>query len=237
MLTEKFLRDRTVSLEPAERATIEGAISEVLTLGARHIIVREGERLDRSLLLIDGLMCRYIDNRQGHRQLVAMQVPGDFVDLHGFPLTKLDHDVATLTGATVAVIPHVALDRIVAEQPQLCRKLWFSTLLDAAMHRAWLFRVGRLDAMGRVAHFLCETEARLRAVGLSNGHRFALGLTQIDLAEICGLTNIHVNRVLRQLREKRICIFRSSVVEILDADALARRGEFSSHYLYLTGGD
>ena len=167
------------------------------------MIVRAGEPIYHSTLLIDGFMCRYVDDREGLRQLVAVQVAGDFVDLHAYPLKVLDHDVATLTAATVAIIPHGKLDQINAAMPELTRKLWFSTLLDAAVHRAWLFRLGRLDAVGRVAHFLSETNVRLQLAGLSDGTRFALGFTQTDISEICGITNVHTNRVLRQLREEQ----------------------------------
>lgn len=234
MFTDRFLRyKRGVSLSLDERATLEASIAEVQTLDARKIVVRAGMELDHSTLLIEGILSRYIDDRKGLRQLVAIHVPGDFVDLHAYPLKVLDHDVATMTAATVAIVPHSALDAIIAERPPLGRKLWFSTLIDAAIHRAWLFRLGRLDAMGRVAHFLCETNARLISAGLSDGHRFALGLTQTDLAEICGLTNIHVNRVLRQLREEGLCVFRSSLVEIPDPERLAARGQFDPAYLYI----
>jgi CRP-like cAMP-binding protein len=234
VFTDRFLRyKRGVNLSLDERATLEASIAEVQTLDARKIVVRAGMELDHSTLLIEGILSRYIDDRKGLRQLVAIHVPGDFVDLHAYPLQVLDHDVATMTAATVAIVPHSALDTIIAERPQLGRKLWFSTLIDAAIHRAWLFRLGRLDAMGRVAHFLCETNARLMSAGLSDGHRFALGLTQTDLAEICGLTNIHVNRVLRQLREEGLCVFRSSLVEIPDPQRLAARGQFDPAYLYI----
>lgn len=235
MFTDRFLRDRKgMALEPAERTRLEHTISEVRTLPARTIIVRAGDRLHESTMLIEGIMCRYMDDRNGQRQLVAVHVPGDFVDLHGYPLLMLDHDVATMTAATVAIVPHAELDAILAEQPQLSRKLWFSTLVDAAIHRAWLFRLGRLDAIGRVAHFLCEINARLMLAGLSDGRRFALGLTQTDMAEICGLTNIHVNRVMRQLREEGLCVFRSSLVEIGNPERLAARGQFNPAYLYIS---
>jgi CRP-like cAMP-binding protein len=118
-------------------------------------------------------------------------------------------------------------------RPDFARKLWYSTLLDAAIHRAWLFRLGRLDAGGRIAHFLCETNARLQAVGLSDGHRFALAITQTDLSEICGLTSVHINRVMRSLREEKVVSFRSSLVEIHDLPRLQRQGEFDPGYLYL----
>ena len=179
-------------------------------------------------------MCRYIDNRKGDRQLVSIQVPGDFVDLHGYPLKVLDHDVATLTEVRGGRCSGTAdLDTLVAERPALTRKLWFSTLLDAAIHREWIFKLGRLPSHGRVAHFLCETDLRLRAVGLSDGGRFQLPLTQPDVAEICGLTSIHVNRVMRDLRERGLCTFRGGIVEIHDLPGLARIGEFDPAYLYL----
>jgi len=234
MFTERFLRDkRGVVLEPVERERLEAAITEVQVLAPRTVIVRAGEILQQSMLLIEGMMSRHIDDQQGLRQLVAVHVPGDFVDLHAFPLKYLDHDVATMTSATVAIVPHVELEAIAQEMPALTRKLWFATLLDAAIHRGWLFRLGRLDALGRIAHFLCETNARLVSAGLSDGRRFALGLTQADLAEICGLTNVHVNRVLRQLREEQLCLFKSSLVEILDLPRLAARGQFGPDYLYI----
>ncbi|MBV2148037.1 Crp/Fnr family transcriptional regulator [Sphingobium sp. AS12] len=234
MFTDKFLRDRRgVELDVQERAVLEKAIFEIRTIDARKTVVQAGETLSVSMLLLEGFMCRYLDDREGMRQLVAVQVPGDFLDLHAYPLKILDHDVASLTAATIAVIPHKALDEINAAMPELTRKLWFSTLLDAAMHRAWLFRLGRLDAVGRVAHFLSETNVRLVSAGLSDGTRFALGITQADISEICGITSVHANRVLRQLREERLCIFRSSLVEILDVEVLARRGQFNPAYLYI----
>ncbi len=234
MFTDRFLRyKRGVSLSPEERTRLEASITEVQTIEPRKLVVRAGRELDHSTLLIEGILSRYIDDRQGLRQLVAIHVPGDFVDLHAYPLKVLDHDVATMTAATIAIMPHSKLDAVIAERPQLGRKLWFSTLIDAAIHRAWLFRLGRLDAMGRVAHFLCETNARLLSAGLSDGNRFALGLTQTDLAEICGLTNVHVNRVLRHMREEGFCVFRSSLVEIPDPERLAARGQFDPAYLYI----
>jgi CRP-like cAMP-binding protein len=234
MITDRFLRHRRgAQLTGDERDVLESAIDRVESVESRQTIVKAGERLSHSTLLVDGFMCRYRDDRRGLRQLVAIHVPGDFVDLHGYPLKTLDHDVATLTGATLAKVPHAALDAIHEDRPKLARKLWYATLLDAAIHRAWLFRLGRLDAAGRVAHFLCETNARLQAVGLSDGRRFAFGITQTDLSEACGLTSVHVNRVMRSLREEKLVSFRSSMVDIHDPVRLVRRGEFEPSYLYL----
>lgn len=238
MFTDRFLRyKRGMSLDANERLRLETAIGEVRTIDARKIVIRSRTRLHESTLLIEGFMSRYIDDRNGLRQLVAIHVPGDFVDLHAYPLQTLDHDVATMTAATIAIVSHDQLDAIIGEQPQMSKKLWFSTLIDASIHRAWLFRLGRLDAVGRIAHFFCETNARLFSAGLSDGRRFALPLTQTDIAEICGLTNVHVNRVMRQLREAKVCVFRSSLVEILNIKQLVKLGQFDPDYLYLEDPD
>lgn len=233
MTTELFLRSRTTTLDEGERRRLEAVVSELRPYGRRRTVIRRSTPLDVSLYLARGYMCRAIDNSQGDRQLVSVQVPGDFVDLHGYPLKALDHDVVTLTDVVVAVIRHADLDALVAEGPALARKLWFSTLLDAAIHREWIFKLGLLPSHGRVAHFLCETELRLRAVGLSDGSRFELPLTQLDLAEVCGLTSVHVNRVLRDFRERGLVTVRGGIVEVHDEAGLSRLAEFDPKYLYL----
>jgi CRP-like cAMP-binding protein len=233
MRTELFLRSRKTTLTDAERTRLDAAICEIRTYGKRRTVSRHNTPLDVSLYLMRGFMCRTIDNNQGDRQLVSIQVPGDFVDLHGYPLKALDHDVSTLTDVQVAAFRHTDLDALIAEEPALARKLWFSTLLDAAIHREWIFKLGRLPSHGRIAHFLCEAECRLRAVGVSDGVRFELPLTQADLAEVCGLTHVHVNRVLRDLREQGLVTLRGGVVEIHDGAGLSRLGEFAPSYLYV----
>jgi CRP-like cAMP-binding protein len=234
MPLERFLANRRgVSLTDEERQLLEDAVSKVRTFGPRETVVEAGRKVTVSTYLTEGIMSRYIDDRRGRRQLVAIHIAGEFVDLHAYPMHRLDHSVGTLSQATVAIVPHAALREILDPRPELTRKLWFSTLIDAALHRTWLFRVGRLDAVGRVAHFLSEMNVRLRAVGLSDGRQFVLALTQADVAEVCGLTVVHTNRVLRQLREANLCTLRSSVVQIHDAAGLARRGDFQADYLYL----
>lgn len=217
----------------AERALLESAIVEVRDVEARKVIVPPKSRPSISTLLVGGMVSRYIDDRQGMRQLVAIHVAGEFVDLHAFTMIDLDHGVSTLTPSRIAIFPHEALSAILDPRPQLARKLWFSTLIDASLHRAWLFRVGRLDAVGRVAHLLCELDLRLQAIGQSDGRRFKVPLTQADIAEICGLTTVHTNRALRQLREAGLCDMHSSIVQLHDSVGLAKRGNFDSHYLYL----
>jgi CRP-like cAMP-binding protein len=231
---ENILRNRAGDeLTAHERHVLEGAVTDMRTYPAGYTAVRQGEKVDISTLLVAGLMSRHIDARDGRRHMVGVYVPGDFVDLHAYALKRLDHDVGTLTDARVAIVPHQALERIQVSMPHLTRRLWFLTLLDGALHRQWVYRLSSLDARERVAHFLCETNARLLAIGLSDGRSFSLPVTQTDIGEVCSITNVHVNRVLRQLRESGLCTFRSSVVQIHDLKGLAAAGQFQPDYLYL----
>jgi CRP-like cAMP-binding protein len=233
LVTSNFLRGRgRERMSPEERMALEEAMSGRRQIEPRKIIVHRNELVSESTYLISGYICRYMDDRDGHRQLVALHVPGDFVDLHAFPMKRLDHDVATLGPVEIGVFEHDALVRLCSDRPHLMRMLWYSTLLDAAMHREWIFRLGRLGAAGRIAHFFCELAARLDMVGLSDGDRFSLPLTQADLAEATGLTGVHVNRTLRQLRESGLLSYRSGEVEILSHGKLRKLAEFEPEYLY-----
>jgi CRP-like cAMP-binding protein len=232
--TAQFLRNRRgAQLSPAERDLLERALGPAVIVPARQIVVEKGLPVGFSTFLMAGFMARYMDDRAGHRQLVALHVPGEFVDLHAFPLQVLDHDLGTLSDVTIATVGHDRLTAITEQAPHLARMLWFSTLLDAAMHREWIFRLGRLSGAGRVAHFLCETWYRLDAVGLADGHAFRLPLTQSDLGEACGLTNVHVSRVLSRLRRQGLVDATDGVVRIGDFPALARLGEFEPDYLFI----
>jgi CRP-like cAMP-binding protein len=233
MLTENFLRGRRRDqLSNEELQVIEDSIAEVRQFPARKTILKAGDKPDFSVFLIEGFICRYMDANDGKRQLVALQIPGDFVDLHAFPLTYLDHDNATITRCTVGIVPHDRLRMIQREMPHLTHMLWFSTLLDAAMHREWIFRMGRLNAIGRLAHFLAETEHRLSAIGRATDGRFALPLVQIDLAEATGMSPIHLNRCVRDLRKEGVAEVRAGEVQILNKAELFRLGEFEPAYLF-----
>lgn len=233
MLTQNLLRNRVADLSDQERSILERAISKTQSFAAGQVVVRQGIPVNISTLLVEGLMTRHVDAPDGKRHLVAVHVPGDFVDLHAYALKKLDHDVAALTDVRVAIFQHASLEQIQEEDTRLTRRLWFLTLLDAAMHRQWIYRLASLNATQRVAHFLCEMNARLLAIGASDGAVFALPMTQADIGEVCSLTNVHVNRVLRELRESDLCHFRSSVVSITNVEGLAAKALFDPGYLYL----
>jgi len=235
MTVEKLLlklrhRD-TVSAE--EEEVLRAIVSPPERIAARRCAIREGELLDRSMLLVEGFVGRYKDMRDGQRQITQIHIAGDFPDLHGFLLKRLDHDLLAMTDCVVSWVPHEVLQKATEEFPHLARMLWFSTNLDAAIHRAWAVSLGRRDATARIAHLICELQIRLGIVGLADANGFDLPLTQADLAECLGLTPVHVNRVLKDLREKGLLTFRRSRVEIPDFGELARLGEFTPAYLYV----
>jgi CRP-like cAMP-binding protein len=217
----------------AEEAALRAAAGDERKYAADQLIVREGEELTASILLIEGLMCRYKDLSDGRRQISALHVPGDFVDLHGFTLKRLDHHVQSLTRCRVVLFPHDRLRGITEQHPHLTRLLWLLTSLDAAVHREWELSLGCRSATARIAHLLCELQARLEVVGLADERGFELDLTQGELAECLGLTNVHVNRVLRTLREDGLAVFKRGRVAILDRARLEQVADFNPGYLYL----
>lgn len=220
-------------LSAEEEVAIRSLFSEERDVPADKTLIRAGDRLDVSLLLLDGLVCRYKDLRDGSRQISELHVAGDFADLHSFTLKRLDHSVMTLTRCRIAVAPHERIKAVTTEHPHLARLFWLSTNIDAAIHREWVLSLGRRSALARVAHLFCELRERLAIVGQADETGFALALTQTDLAECMGLTPVHVNRTLRQLRERGLVEFRARRVTILDLPRLKRVAEFDPTYLNL----
>lgn len=221
------------TVSPEEEAAIRSAIGSVRDFPADTVIVRAGELLHSSTLLIDGILCRYKDLQGGQRQITELHVPGDFVDLHSFTLKRLDHNVLSLTQCRIATVPHERLRQVTDALPHLTRLYWFTTNVDAAVHREWEVSLGRRTAIARIAHLFCEMFVRLQVIGQTDGDSYDLRLTQSDISECMGLTAIHVNRTLRELREQGLVQFRGGRVTIFDMQRLIDLAEFDPAYLYL----
>ena len=210
----------------------------VLHLAAREVefktgddIVAEGSRPNVSSLIITGIAARYDVLSDGGRQFSALHVPGDFVDLHSFPLKQMPDGVVALSPTRIAHVPHQRLRQITETQPHLSRLLWLLTLIDAAIHRKWIVSMGRRSAQARLAHLLCELFARLEVVGSTEGRSFHLPLTQAILADVLGLSIVHVNRVLQRLRKDGLVTWRDDLVTIEDWPQLSALAEFDPTYL------
>jgi len=234
-LTGRFLLGRSRhALGDREKELLESSVTEVAEFDRPQCILARGELADRSTMLIDGFILRtmYEGDR---RYVVGIQVPGDFVDLHAYALKRLDHDVVTLGATRVGFVSHARIAEIHATEPHLSRLFWFSTLLDAAVHRQWTLKLEQLKASRRVAHRLAEIWKRLEMVGLGRTNGFRSPLTQTDLADMCGTTPIHMNRALSELKREDIAEFRRGLVVVRDRARLEKHGDFDPAYLYGEG--
>ncbi|WP_296597553.1 Crp/Fnr family transcriptional regulator [Phenylobacterium sp.] len=232
LLFRKLLR-RDGTLGERERVALAQAVSKRIVAEADVDLVREDEVCDRSMLLEEGWACRYGALPDGRRQILSIHVPGDFVDLQSFPLKRMDHTVATLSRCRIAIYPHKNLLRISEELPHLTRMLWLMTLIDAAILRQWLLGLGQRSALERTAHLVCEIHSRLDLVGGVEGGGFDLPLTQAELGEALGISQVHANRVVGALRNRGLVAWRDGRVRILDLEGLQELASFNPTYLAL----
>ena len=227
--------ERIGSLSDAERCVLDAAVAHTRQVGAGQDIVHEGDRPPECGLILDGFACRYKLLSAG-RQIMAFHIAGDICDLHSFLLEEMDHSIGAVTACTLGVIRHQALRTIMERHPHLTRLLWRSTLIDAAVFREWMAGIGRRSALARVAHLLCEVLVRLEAVGLAQDGVCELPLTQTDIGDALGLTNVHVNRVLQQLRGEGIITSRQSTLVVNEWERLKQTAEFVPNYLHIRNG-
>jgi CRP-like cAMP-binding protein len=224
---------RRDSISPEEEAAIRGAVSEIRKVRADTIVIRSGQQLNVSTLLLDGWLARAKDLKGGERQITELHVPGDFADLHSFTLKRLEHDIISLTPCTLAIVPHERLRQITERHPHLTRVYWFLTNLDAAIQRERTLSLGKRSALARTAHLFCELFVRLEIVGLTSDNSYDFPLTQAELGECLGLTAVHVNRTLQELRRQALIRLEQRRLTILDRPALQAVAEFDPAYLYL----
>jgi CRP-like cAMP-binding protein len=228
----KKLKRRT-QLSSEEEQAIRSCVAETRRVPADQLLVRSGEELSASMILIDGWLARSKDLAGGQRQVTELHVAGDFPDLHGFTLKRLDHDLLTLSDCIVAVVPHERLLQVTEKFPRLARLYWFSTNVDGAITRELALSLGQRSAMARMAHLFCELYVRLNAVGRARADGFEFPLTQRELSECPGLTVVHANRTIQELRRRRLIELENRQLTILDRRGLEGLAEFDSSYLYL----
>jgi len=196
-------------------------------------LIPEGSRSSFSLLLLDGFAARFKTLSTGARQITGVHVPGDFLDLHGFLLKTLAYGVVTLSDCRIVQADHEALRKITATSPHLARLLWLDTLIDASISREWLASMGRRSAEGHLAHLICELFTRLDVVQQTSGYSFRVPFKQADLADILGLSVVHVNRTLQSLRKQGLIIWEGMRVHVESWDGLVKIAEFDPTYLCL----
>ena len=221
------------SLTDADRAAISALPMRYQAFAANDEVVPQGEAPSECCLVLDGLLCRYKLMADGRRQIIALLAPGDLPDLHGLHLDRMDHYLAALSRARVAFIPHTAMRDLMAYSPAVAASLWRETLIDAAVTREWVVGLGRRSAFSRLAHLFCELAIKLERAGMRRGEEYPLPLRQAELADALGLSLVHLNRVLQQLRKLEAVDVHGGVLKIIDWRKLTEVAEFHPGYLHL----
>lgn len=221
------------SLSDTDRATLERISAHPRTVVPGTILVEEGDEPRGVYLVMSGIACRYKQRANGTRQITAFLLPGDSCDLDVARLDQMDHAITTLSTCTVVRIPFDAVRDLVSQHPTIAGALRMSTLADEATLREWLVNVGCRSSIERIAHLFCELFIRLQTVGLATEDTCELPLTQAQIADTTGVSTVHVNRSLQELRRRRLIELRGKTLKILDARHLKALAEFKPNYLHL----
>ncbi|MER8447321.1 Crp/Fnr family transcriptional regulator [Mesorhizobium sp. M1066] len=229
-LTAKFRRAFTLTSD--ERQALDAIRIRIVAIGANQDLVREGDQPSRCIMVLTGLASTSKIIGEGKRQVTAYHVPGDMPDLLSLHLDLLDSDVRTVSACSVGFIDHSAIRLLCERHPRLAANLWRTTLVDASIFREWVVNVGKRQALGRVAHLLCEIMLRMDDAGLAFDQSCAFAVTQADLGEATGLSAVHINRTLKALREKQLTSLVNGQLTIHDWEGLAILAEFRHDYLH-----
>jgi CRP-like cAMP-binding protein len=221
------------TLTDDERQALLDLPMQVAVIKGDQDLVREGDRPSRSFTILSGFTSTYKVTGEGKRQIVAFGIPGDIPDLQSLRLKTLDISIATISPCRVGFITHEDLWRLCLRHPRIAAAFWRETLIEGAIFREWVVNVGRREAYARMAHVFCELLVRLRAVGLVEGYVCDLPITQGEFADALGVTNVHVNRVLQEMRADGLIELKGDRLNIPDWEMLKQAGDFDPTYLHL----
>lgn len=220
-------------LNAAERTATLALPHTIRTFGAHEYVVRQGDVARYCCVLLSGFCVRQKVVGRGARQIVALHLNGDLVDLQNSLLGVADHNLQALTVVRFAMVPRDMIMRMMDEYPVVAMRMWQDTLVDASVGREWMANIGRRDAAGRVAHLLCELGLRFQKAGLGSAEAFEMPLTQEQIGDVTGLTSVHVNRMLKAFERDGIIRRSRKTVHIDDWGQLASIGDFDDQYLHL----
>jgi CRP-like cAMP-binding protein len=220
-------------LSSDDKAALAEVSNNVRFVDARRDLISEGDKPRHVHLILDGWACRYKLMPDGKRQIVSFCLAGDFCDVNAFILRYMDYSVGALTRLKLAKITSEDMTRLINTHPRIAQALWWHELVVAATQREWTLNVGQRNAYERIAHLLVEIYMRLEAVGRAQDGRCDFPLTQNDLAQATGLTAVHVNRTLQELRRDRLIELDRKRLQILDLERLMEVSMFNPNYLHL----
>ncbi|MCK1484642.1 Crp/Fnr family transcriptional regulator [Bradyrhizobium sp. 193] len=217
-------------LSDDERRQIAALPSTLRQVSDGETLLRQGEDTSRCVFVVSGFLyqARIVGDRS---QILAFHVPGDMPCLHTLLVSPMDADLVGLGPSLVGYVAHSQLKQLLDGSIHLTRAFWRETLIDAAISRQWIARLGAQAALPKVAHLICELAARLEVVGLVKSGRFQMPMTQRHVADACGLSIVHVNRTIQELRGRRLIAWEGSEIELLQPDELRALADFTPDYL------
>ncbi|MBR0834404.1 Crp/Fnr family transcriptional regulator [Bradyrhizobium manausense] len=228
---------RLEALRPLSQETIavlEQAVLEGLfRAGPGEDLIVEGDAVDSIRIVLSGWAFRHKTLEDGRRQIVNFILPGETCDSHAYLLSTIDHSITTVTSVAYAEIKRARFEKLLASDWALAEAFMCETLINSAIQREWTISLGRRVALERVAHLLCEIFERLRPVGLVDGNSCSFPVTQTELADATGLSVVHLNRTIQELRATGLITLRERTLTIGDLDALRSAALFSPGYLQL----
>ncbi|WFU20852.1 Crp/Fnr family transcriptional regulator [Bradyrhizobium sp. CB1717] len=221
-------------LSDEDAAALEHAILEgLLRAGPGEDLIGEGDPIDSVRIVLSGWLFRHKTLEDGRRQIVNFILPGETCDAQAYLLPTIDHSITTATPVAYAEIKRARFEQLMAANRTLAEAFMCETLLNSAIQREWIVNLGRRSAFERVAHLFCEIFERLRAVGLIDGNSCALPVTQTDLADATGLSVVHANRTIQELRASGLIVLKDRTLTIGDLGALKNAAMYSPGYLRL----
>ena len=232
LLTRKL--EQFVHFSAAEKLRLDQlAAKRHKAYGAGDLILKEGEKADSVLLTVSGLAARCKVLSEGRRQIMAFLIPGDLCDVEVFVLDAMDHDIVAVTETVCAHLAVADMEELLTEMSSLTRALWWSTMTDTAVLRERIIDHGSRSARERICHLLYEMLVRYRVVGLASDHSFPFPVTQEQLADATGMTPVHINRIVSELRTDGLIRWKDKTISILDVPRLKEVANFEGCYLHL----
>lgn len=201
-------------------------------LEPNEYVLREGEKAKVCPVLLHGYAYRQKTSADGGRQIVALKIPGDALDFQSLYVETTDHNLQALTSVELAVFAIKDFERLVAPRPNLARAVLVDILIEASIAREWLLNIGRRNALARLAHLLCEIFYRVQQIAQEDVGGFELPLTQEQLADLLGLTPVHINRTIKILENAGAVRRVSRRLTIGDMSKLRQFADFSDLYLH-----
>ena len=220
-----------VALSDEDLAMLDRLHQRRRTFIAGVDLVHQGQADQTAYILAKGWVCSYKMLPNGNRQIIDFQIPGDFLGLRSVLFRTADHNIEPVTKVEASVVVVTDLLEAFANTPRLATAVLWAASRDEAMVVEHLVGIGRRNALERTAHYLLEFGARLKLVGLGTKEGYACPLSQYMLADALGLSAVHVNRVLRQLREMELLTFQKGRVTFDDFDGLVELADFDTAYL------